>query len=402
MNQLNNDYIFSVSELNSLIKELFDNTPLFKNLTLKGELSNWKGKNISGHIYFSLKDNTSTIKCVMFKYDTYSLNESFNDGDKVIIKCSLSSYVPSGTYQLIVKSIVKEGVGEILLEKKILIDKLNKEGLFDKSHKKELPLIPNNIGIIVGKNSAASKDLEYNIIRRWPLITINFYYSLVQGMDASNDLIDKINLADNDNNDVLIIARGGGSQEDLSAFDNEELARTIYKAKTPIISAVGHEINKSVTDLISDKYASTPTGAAELVVPDKNEVLKDLNMYKDQSLKLINSTIKEYSYRLEIIKNNKKITNISFLYDEINSKIVSQKEKTDLLMNNYLNSLKNNINHKKEILNAYNPSNLLEKGYCIIKDDNNKVIKSSKELKDNSDNKIVFKDKEIKVKIKRY
>lgn len=402
MNQLNNDYIFSVSELNSLIKELFDNTPLFKNLTLKGELSNWKGKNISGHIYFSLKDNTSTIKCVMFKYDTYSLNESFNDGDKVIIKCSLSSYVPSGTYQLIVKSIVKEGVGEILLEKKILIDKLNKEGLFDKSHKKELPLIPNNIGIIVGKNSAASKDLEYNIIRRWPLITINFYYSLVQGMDASNDLIDKINLADNDNNDVLIIARGGGSQEDLSAFDNEELARTIYKAKTPIISAVGHEINKSVTDLISDKYASTPTGAAELVVPDKNEVLKDLNMYKDQSLKLINSTIKEYSYRLEIIKNNKKITNISFLYDEINSKIVSQKEKTDLLMNNYLNSLKNNINHKKEILNAYNPSNLLKKGYCIIKDDNNKVIKSSKELKDNSDNKIVFKDKEIKVKIKRY
>lgn len=401
MNQLNNDYIFSVSELNSLIKDLFDNTPLFKNLTLKGELSNWKGKNISGHIYFSLKDSTSIIKCVMFKYDTYSLTDSFNDGDKVIIKCSLSNYVPSGTYQLIVKSIIKEGIGEILLEKKILIDKLNKEGLFDESHKKELPSFPSNIGIIVGKNSAASKDLEYNIIRRWPLITINFYYSLVQGIDASKDLINKINLADNDNNDVLIIARGGGSQEDLSVFDDEELARTVYKLKTPTISAVGHEINKSIVDLISDKYASTPTGAAELVVPDKNDVLKDLIMYKDQSLKLINSIIKDYSYKLELIKNNKKISNISYIYDEIYSKINSQKEKINILINNYVNSLSSSLIHKKEIINAFNPKNLLEKGYCIIKDDNNKIIKSSEELKDNSDNKIIFKDKEIKVKIKR-
>lgn len=402
MNQLNSDkYIFSVSELNSIIKELFDNTPFFKKLTLKGELSNYKGKNISGHLYFSLKDNESTIKCVMFKYDTFSLTSDFKDGDEVILEGSLSSYVPSGTYQFIVKKMNKEGEGDILLKKKELIERLEKEGLFDISRKKNILVYPKNIGIIVGKNSAASKDLEFNLTRRRPLSNISFYYSLVQGENASINIIKRLLEADNDNNDVLILARGGGSNEDLNAFDDEMLVRTIVSLKTPLISAIGHEINKSICDLVSDRYASTPTGAAEIAVRNKEEVLLDLKQYQSLFKKLISNKIKDDENRLLNIKTNKKLQNLESLYEGYELKLNNLKKNLDIL---YIKSLKEkemNIKNLNSLIEAYNPKNILEKGFVIIKDENNKIIKESKNLLDNSINTIVFKDKEVKVRVKK-
>lgn len=392
--------ILSVSELNNLIKDLFDNFPFFQSLSIKGELSNWKGKNISGHIYFSLKDSTSTIKCVMFKYDALSLKENLKDGDNVIIQGSLSVYPPSGTYQIIVKKISLKGEGEILLEKKLLIEKLNKEGLFNKEFKKEIPNFPNQIGVIVGKNSAASKDIEYNLTRRWPLSKIKFYYSLVQGESASNDLINKLTIADNDNNDILIIARGGGSIEDLSAFDDENLARQIFVLKTPIISAIGHEINKSICDLVADCYASTPTGACEIAVPNKDNLLQDLLNYKSYFQSLFTQYLSTLTNKLDFMSNNKVFSSISYLYENKLSIIENYKKSFLISINNYLNNKEKEFINLKTTILTLNPKNIMEKGYVIIKDENNKIIKKSCDLNKNINNStIVFAEEEVKVKI---
>ena len=400
--ELNNNiknHTFSVLEINSLVKEIFDTSPIFKSLKVRGEISNWKGKNISGHIYFSLKDSTSTIKCVMFKYDTFSLKEDFKDGDEVILTCSLSVYAIGGYYQLIVKNISREGEGDILLKKQKLIEKLSKEGLFDNSRKKKIPSFPYKIGIIVGKNSAASKDLETNIIRRWPLVEINFYYSLVQGKEAPLDLIKNIIKADNDYNDVLIIARGGGSIEDLSAFDDETLIRTISKIKTPLISAVGHEINRSITDFIADKYVSTPTGAAEIVVPNKDDVLTDLKQNKEYINTLMNNYLANYLHKITILKTNKSLTNLDKIYDAYYEKINNYEIKINNLFSNFILNLENKLNKYKLLADSSNPYNILNKGYCIIKDENGSIVYESKLLKKENNSKIIFKDKEVDVTI---
>lgn len=394
-------HVFNVTEINQLIKDVFESSPYFKNISIKGEISNRKGRNISGHIYFSLKDNQSTIKCVMFKYDALYLKEDIKDGDKVTLYGSISVYTPSGSYQFIVKRIEKEGLGDILLRKKLLIEKLNKEGLFNIEHKKEIPEFPNKIGIIVGKNSAAAKDLEFNISRRWPLAKITFYYSLVQGELASRDIISKLEIADNDNNDVLILARGGGSIEDLSAFDDESLARSVYALKTPLISAVGHEINKSIVDLVSDKYASTPTGAAEIAVPNKQEVLDDLN----QEQNYINSLVLNYYNKLQstlnILINNKNITSINSIQENLFSKLNLLEQKIQTKSNMYYEKISSNLTLKEKIVNTLNPYNILDKGYSIIQNDQGNVISESTKLKDKNNATIIFKDNSIEVEINK-
>ena len=394
-------HVFNVTEINQLIKDVFESSPYFKNISIKGEISNWKGRNISGHLYFSLKDNQSTIKCVMFKYDALYLKEDIKDGDKVTLYGSISVYTPSGSYQFIVKRIEKEGLGDILLRKKLLIEKLDKEGLFNIEHKKEIPEFPNKIGIIVGKNSAAAKDLEFNISRRWPLAKITFYYSLVQGELASKDIISKLEIADNDNNDVLILARGGGSIEDLSAFDDESLARLVYTLKTPLISAVGHEINKSIVDLVSDKYASTPTGAAEIAVPNKEEILDDLNQEQNYINSLVLSYYNKLQSALNILINNKNITSIDSIQETLFSKINLLEQKIQTNGNMYYEKISSNLTLKEKIINTLNPYNILDKGYSIIRNDKGNVISESTKLKDKNNATIIFKDKSIEVEINK-
>ncbi len=400
VNQIKN-HVFNVTEINQLIKDVFESSPYFKNISIKGEISNWKGRNISGHIYFSLKDNQSTIKCVMFKYDALYLKEDIKDGDKVTLYGSISVYTPSGSYQFIVKRIEKEGLGDILLRKKLLIEKLDKEGLFNIEHKKEIPEFPNKIGIIVGKNSAAAKDLEFNISRRWPLAKITFYYSLVQGELASKDIISKLEIADNDNNDVLILARGGGSIEDLSAFDDESLARFVYALKTPLISAVGHEINKSIVDLVSDKYASTPTGAAEIAVPNKEEILDDLNQEQNYINSLVLSYYNKLQSALNILINNKNIISIDSIQETLFSKINLLEQKIQTNGNMYYEKISSNLTLKEKIINTLNPYNILDKGYSIIRNDKGNVISESTKLKDKNNATIIFKDKSIEVEINK-
>jgi len=396
---LENKYI-SVTQLNNFIKVLFDNTSILHNIIIHGEISNFTGKNRSGHLYFSLKDEQCSIKAVMFKCDAVSLKFPIKDGDEVLAYGSISSYPPNGTYQVIIKKIDLFGQGAMLLKKQQLKEKLFKEGYFNEDHKKELPKYPLKIGIISGKNSAAVVDIITNINRRFPLVNITVYYSLVQGNEAPMDLIKSLNKAINDNLDVIIIGRGGGSLEDLEAFDDEKLIKEIYKCDIPVISAVGHEINKSLCDLVSDKYASTPTGAAELVVPDRKDLLEELNQTKHYINTLIISKINDYMANLTNISKNKSLTNISNIFDLKIEKLEFKKTFLNNFISKIFTSLDNDLLTKEKLINAFNPENLLKKGYSIVYDSNNKIVNSKNNVSIEDILKIKMTDGEIKTVVK--
>lgn len=367
---------YSISQVNEYIKVLFDNTITLKNIYLKGEISNYKGRNKSGHIYFTLKDDKCSINAVLFKYDTFSLDFEPKNGDEVLVLGSISSYTPSGTYQIICKNVSLFGVGDSYLKKELLKKKLFQEGIFNIEHKKQIPSYPINIGIITGKNSAAALDFEFNLKRRFPLANVTIIPSLVQGENAAQDLIKNLTLADEKSYDLLIIGRGGGASEDLSAFDDEGLVRCIYNLKTPIISAVGHEINQTLCDLVADKYASTPTGAAEIAVPNIEDVLYDLSQTKNYLESLINSKITNLENRILKIKNLKYFQNIEGIYETYSNKISSLKDLLNLKISNYLDNFQKKIDLEKRSLELLNPNNLLKKGYSIVTDKDGRVVSS--------------------------
>lgn len=367
---------YSISQVNEYIKVLFDNTITLKNIYLKGEISNYKGRNKSGHIYFTLKDDKCSINAVLFKYDSFSLDFEPKNGDEVLVLGSISSYPPSGTYQIICKNVSLFGVGDSYLKKELLKKKLFQEGFFNIEHKKQIPSYPINIGIITGKNSAAALDFEFNLKRRFPLVNVTIIPSLVQGENAAQDLIKNLTVADEKSYDLLIIGRGGGASEDLSAFDDEGLVRCIYNLKTPIISAVGHEINQTLCDLVADKYASTPTGAAEIAVPNIEDVLYDLSQTKNYLESLINSKITNLENRILKIKNLKYFQNIEAIYETYSNKISSLKDLLNLKISNYLDNVQKKIDLEKRSLELLNPNNLLKKGYSIVTDKDGKVVSS--------------------------
>lgn len=372
---------YSISQINEYIKVLFDNTTTLKGIYLKGEISNYKGRNKSGHIYFTLKDEKSSISAVLFKFDSYHLNFEPKNGDDVIVYGSISSYPPSGTYQIICKNITLNGLGNNFLKKELLKQKLFKEGLFDEEHKKDLPKYPLSIAVITGKNSAAALDFEYNLNRRFPLARVTLIPSLVQGDNAAADLIKNLKITDDKLYDLIIIGRGGGASEDLSAFDDEQLVRTIYNLKTPIISAVGHEINKSLCDLVADAYASTPTGAAELAVPNIDDIISDVKQLKGYLDTLINSKISAVENELLKYKNKKYFQNIDNIYDNYFIKLNSFKNVLDIKINKIINNCETKINNFSSMINIANPNNILKKGYSIVTNENGDLLNGISSLK---------------------
>jgi exodeoxyribonuclease VII, large subunit len=389
--QANDRKILSVTDLNNYIKILFDNTITLQNIYIHGEISNFTGINRSGHLYFSLNDETCSIKAVMFRFDATTLTFVPKNGDEVIVFGTISSYPPNGTYQIIVKKIELFGLGDILLKKQQLKEKLYKEGYFNESHKKQLPKYPKRIGIISGKNSAGLVDIITNINRRFPIVEISVYYSLVQGVNAVNDIIKSLNKAENDDLDVLIIGRGGGSSEDLSCFDDEMLVKELYKCKIPIISAIGHEINQSLCDLVADKYASTPTGAAEFAVPDKKDLLEMLSQDKQYLNSKISQFLSNFDMQLSLRSSNKYLSNISFRYDEYQNLIKNKEKDLNTLVNEYISDLQHIVNSKRDFVLNINPEKILEKGYSIVFNTNGVVISSSLEVQKDDKIKITTK-----------
>ena len=392
----------TVSQLNRYIKYKVDNDPNLDRVYLKGEISNFKA-HTRGHFYFTLKDETSRINAIMFASSASKVKFNINDGMKVLITGRVSVYEASGAYQIYVDEMLEDGFGSLFVAFEQLKEKLEKEGLFRSDHKKRIPKIPRRIGIITAPTGAAIKDILSTIKRRWPLVETILFPSLVQGEYAKDNIVKNIKLASNYDLDLLIIGRGGGSIEDLWPFNEECVARAIYDCPIPTISAVGHEIDFTISDFVADMRAPTPTGAAELAVPNIDDVKSYINQVKLRLNTSINTIIDKDKERLNniinssIFKKPRKMYEIKeqmfdILYEKLLKeveKIIKNKKyeleiiKNSVIFKNPLNIIKNkentyiNLLSKLEVLN---PITTIKRGYSITKKDN-KVIDSIKRIK---------------------
>ena len=283
--------VYTVSEIVKTLKNKLDLDPGLQKIIVQGEISNFTAHR-SGHWYFTLKDAGCRISCVMFASYVSRCNFHPKEGVKVLIQANTSIFEASGQLQLYVQAMKQDGIGDYYQQFELLKKKLFDEGYFDPNHKKALPKYPMKIGVITGKNTAAREDVFTTIKRRWPICQISEINTLVQGSEASIQMINALNKLDEMNLDVIILARGGGSIEDLWAFNDERLAITIYNAKTPIITGVGHEVDTTIVDYVSDRRAPTPTGAAEMATPDLHKVLFELDSSKKRLIVAMNGQIR--------------------------------------------------------------------------------------------------------------
>ena len=441
---MNQKYI-SIGELNTYIKSMFDENIYLRKVYLKGEISNFKN-HTRGHLYFTLKDDTSRISAVMFYSSAINLAFKPEDGMNVLVEGRISCYPTAGTYQIYVDKMEVDGLGALYIEFEKLKEKLAKEGLFLEEHKKAIPKIPRRIGIITAPTGAAIKDILSTIKRRFPIVETILFPALVQGRDAAPDIVRQIKEADSGKYDldVLIVGRGGGSIEDLWAFNEECVARAIYDAKTPIISAVGHEIDFTIADFVADLRAPTPTGAAEMAVPTVSEINNVIHSLEIRLNEFMSNYLKQSELRLLHVKNSYILKNPLSLYeikeqkldnmiDVLNKNIKIKLDHLQIEFNHVMssfvmkdpmrlfktgqekllfnektlyNSIKNIIlksdrDYKLLIntLKLVNPLNILEKGYSLVQKDG-QVVKKAQDLKMDDKIKIRFYQGEIEALVK--
>lgn len=416
---MNNNYI-TVAALTRYIKYKLDNDSNLQEVCIKGEISNFK-HHTRGHFYFTIKDEESRINAIMFASNTKNINFEPIDGMKVLVKGRISVFEATGNYQIYVTEMVEDGVGNLYALFEKLKQKLKDEGLFDSKYKKQIKKIPNKIGVITAPTGAAIKDIISTINRRYPLCEVILFPSLVQGKEAAADIVENIKLADSYNLDTLIVGRGGGSIEDLWAFNEEIVARAIFECNTPVISAVGHEIDFTISDFVADVRAATPTGAAEIAVPSKEELKKLINQYEIRLSKNIKDKVDNNKSYLNKVLDSYILKSPMSIYEVKEEKLSNLLERTKNVMFNILNSnrlkLENikgsylflnpkrmfenknnsyiNLINKLEVLN---PLNTLKRGYTITKKDN-KVINSVKNIKNKEKLDITFEDGVIKTEV---
>ena len=352
---------------------MFDNDFTLKGLRLKGEISNFK-RYPSGHAYFSLKDEESTIKAVMFYDYAKFLPSTIKDGDEVIITGYVSVYPARGEYQVYAQALELSGEGALLLELELLKKKLAAEGLFDASRKRKLVSFPKSVGIISAPNSAALADIKTNLLRRNPLIDVQIFPSLVQGADAPKSLLEALKKAKESNIDTLIIGRGGGASEDLFAFNDEAVVRAAAEFPVPIISAVGHEIDFTLIDYVADARASTPTGAAELATIDKREIYELLNNREIELDEVITDKISTYSHKLELLKKNSFFENPKVMYEKTLIEVGNTNKRLDSFMNHLIEIEKEKIASLKKQLKSLSIDNTLQRGFAIMENEQGKIV----------------------------
>lgn len=374
---MNNKYL-TISRLNEYIKMRIDSDANLKKVFLKGEISNFKN-HTRGHLYFTLKDDESRLSAVMFSSSAQNLKFTPEDGMNVLVEGRISCYPAQGTYQIYVEKMEMDGLGNLYLEYEKLKKKLSEEGLFDESHKKPIPKYPKKIGIVTASTGAAIKDILSTIKRRYPICETILFPALVQGSGAAPDVAKQIDKAQDFDLDVLIVGRGGGSIEDLWAFNEEIVARAIYNSNVPVISAVGHEIDFTIADYVADLRAPTPTGAAEMAVPVLSDVKNNIDNYKIRLRENIIKTLKQSELRLEKIKDSFILSNPLAMYEVKEQKLNNYVT----VLNKYINELLINKKHLLKLdlnsLKLLNPVNIMEKGYSLVKVDG-KIIKESNNL----------------------
>ncbi|NCO23573.1 MAG: exodeoxyribonuclease VII large subunit [bacterium] len=386
--------IYTVSRITKYIKNLFENDYNLQNVWILGEISNFK-LHSSGHMYFVLKDQESQIKGVMFKGNNLSLRFMPQDGMKVKVRGDINVYERRGEYQLYVKEIVEAGKGELYLAFERLKEKLKAEGLFSEEFKKKLPLIPKNIAVITSPTGAAIRDVLTISLRRFPNLSILVVPSLVQGTLAAREIAKKIDFLNKhfNNLDFIILSRGGGSLEELWAFNEEILARSIYNSKIPIVSAIGHETDFTISDFVADLRCPTPSAAAEMTIPDKSSLVNNLNLLNSK----LNKAIKR---NLELKVENINSINKSIQYQGPENKINQYYQYIDefsvrikLRIKHQIELYEEKIKKDKQRLDSLNPGAVIERGYSICrKIPGKEIIKRLNQVEIGNEIEIIISD----------
>lgn len=390
--------VYTVSQANQYIKNMFNQDFLLNNISVRGEVSNCKYHS-SGHIYFSIKDKNGLLSCVMFAGKKRGLDFKMEEGNKVIVSGNINVYERDGKYQLYADKIEKEGTGDLYKRFIELKNELEEMGMFSDEYKKEIPKYSMNVGIVTASTGAAIQDIINISKRRNPYIRLVLYPAKVQGDGAADTIVNGIRCLDSKNLDVIIVGRGGGSIEDLWAFNEEKVARAIFECNTPVISAVGHETDYTIADYVADMRAPTPSAAAELVVFEYNKLCEKISSYEenmryriDNKIRNYRNTVNDLLWKLNkmspannIQSKRQRLADLEIrLYDSINRKTSERRHQLELLT---------------ERLNGLSPLNKLSGGYAYISDDKNKPVKSIKQINADAELKIVLKDGNAKVKV---
>lgn len=434
----------SVFALTKYIKYKFDQDPHLQSVLIKGELSNFK-KHSSGHLYFNVKDKESVISAMMFKGNASKLGFEPKEGDEVLIEARVSVYERRGNYQIYVNKMQLDGIGNLYQKLELLKKKLKKEGYFDQSNKKLIPKYPKKIAVLTASTGAAIRDIHSTINNRYPLVEQIQISTLVQGTQARQDIIEKIQYADSLDVDTIIVGRGGGSIEDLWNFNEEDVVKTIFNCQTPIISAVGHETDFTLSDFVADVRAATPTQAAVIATPDQYELLQQIKQYEYTLSRYIKQYIEHQKKQLNHISSYYKFKQPSLLYDQqiqkrdelerqlnhlLNTKVEKSKHHLKLLqqsfnfknlnqqitqekqsiyqlhsrlskiMSNNITNLKTVLKNKLESLNNLSPTNTMLRGYAIVNKDN-EVVTSTHKLNENDQISLTMKDGSVDATVKK-
>lgn len=371
-----NEQFLSITELNEYVKSLVDCDMFLNRVYLRGEISNFKN-HTRGHLYFTLKDDSSRLSAVMFASAAKGLDFMPEDGMSVLVSGRISCYPAQGTYQIYVDKMKMDGVGNLYIEYEKLKKKLEEEGLFAETHKRRIPKFPKKIGIITASTGAAIRDILSTIKRRYPICETILFPSLVQGDGAKESIVKQLNKAQEYDLDVIICGRGGGSIEDLWAFNEEIVARAIYNSKIPVISAVGHEVDYTIADYVADLRAPTPTGAAEMAVPNMEDIINFINQLKIRASKNITNLVEMRKTALNSIRTSYILKNPLAMYEVKEQKLDSLIDSLNRLIKIKLNNENQSLSTLTKVLKVINPLNILEKGYSIV-ECNGKVINDTK------------------------
>ncbi len=390
----------TVSQLNEYIKLLIEDEIQLQDVYVTAEISNFKYHS-TGHMYFTLKDESSEIKAVMFRSYASRLKFRPENGMKILAHARVGVYEKAGTYQLYIDSMQPDGIGSLYLAYEQLKNKLSDEGLFSEEHKKPIPEFPKRLGVITSPTGAAVRDIIKVSKSRCPFLDILIYPSAVQGRDAPYELVKAVehfNLLDNV--DVIIIGRGGGSIEDLWAFNDENLARTIYNSHIPIISAVGHEIDFTICDFVADIRAATPSHAAEIAAPNCSEYKHRLDIMASSIKSSVIRKITDSKQKLDNYKKSNVLSNPLVMLDDKRMELVDASDKLINAMLLIHRDFKNQLEQSAGKLNALNPLAVLSRGYGAVFDKELKVIKSIKDLNINDEITVKLSDGEVNASVK--
>ncbi len=383
--------IYSVFQVNTYIHNMFREDYLLSDVSVSGEISNLKFHS-SGHIYFTLKDDKSAISCAIFRQSAQKLNIALKDGDKIVASGSISNYIPSGGVTFNVTKVEYEGIGDLTKKFEELKKRLSEQGLFDKEFKKPIPKFPKTIGIVTAPTGAAIRDIISVSKRRNPYISLILYPALVQGDGAKESIVKGIETLEKTGVDVIIVGRGGGSLEDLWAFNEEEVAYAIFQCPIPVISAVGHEIDYTISDFTADLRAATPSAAAELAVPDIRQTIEDLDDLKKSLDKGLERVLKNKLHKITVFEAKlnalspvSKLNKQKLLADSYNNKL-------DLLIKKIIKEKKAELETLSERLKGVSPLERLKAGMAYVTDASGKRVVGVEGLNENDKIKLTMKD----------